>query len=362
MAPRRGESSSQELVVTGGLKGADQPTQIGTVPILNKLNYQVWASWMRLHLEGLELWDAIESENVVRKKDRQVMSILFSTISDEVMRELDVEKTAKQTWLTLKVKSGGVSRICKARIQSLKRDYENLSMDDDDLFLDYFGKLSCVVNELRSLGEVITDAEVAAKLLRSVSGKFDAITTSIEQFQDLETITLEEVIGTLKVHEDKLKARMVKREEKALLAKTFIKEKKKDHDPSNGRGPGQGRGKGRGRNSPRNSEEDEDEKPKDKSKVTCYNCQGKGHFANECRKPKKERPKKDAQEKAHLAEEEKETTLLMAIETSDEVLLQGISQCDLSKGMWYLDTSASRHMTGGRELICDLDDSYKGII
>ena len=326
MAPRRRESSSQELVVTGGLKGADQPTQIGTVPILNKLNYQVWASWMRLHLEGLELWDAIESENVVRKKDRQVMSILFSTISDEVTRELDVEKTAKETWLTLKVKSRGVSQICKPWIQSLKRDYENLSMDDDDLFLDYFGKLSCVVNELRSLGEVITDAEVAAKLLRSVSSKFDAITTLIEQFQDLETITLEEVIGTLKVHEDKLKARMVKREEKALLVKAFIKEKKKDHDPSNGRGPGRGRGRGCGRNNPRNSEEDEDEKPKDKSKVTCYNCQGKGHFSNECRKPKKERPKKDAQEKAHLAEEEKETTLLMAIETLDEVLLQGISQ------------------------------------
>ena len=246
MVPRRGESSSQELVVTGGLKGADQLTKIGSFPILNKLNYQVWASWMRLHLEGLELWDAIESENVVRKKDWQVMSILFNTISDEVTRELDVEKTAKQTWLTLKVKSGGVSRYRKARIQSLKRDYENLSMDDDDLFLEYFGKLSCVVNELRSLGEVITDAEVAAKLLHSVSGKFDAITTLIEQFQDLEMITLKEVISTLKVHEDKLKARMVKREEKALLVKAFIKEKKNDHDPSNGRGRRRGRSRGPG--------------------------------------------------------------------------------------------------------------------
>ena len=94
------------------------------------------------------------------------------------------------------------------------------------------------MNELRSLGEVIIDPKVAAKLLRYVSGKFDMITTLIEQFQDLETITLDEVIGTLKVHEDKLKARMVKREEKALLAKAFIKEKKKDHDPSNGRGHG----------------------------------------------------------------------------------------------------------------------------
>ena len=57
-------------------------------------------------------------------------------ISDEVTRELDVEKTTKQTWITLKVKSGGVTRIRKARIQSLKWEYENNIMDDDDLFLN----------------------------------------------------------------------------------------------------------------------------------------------------------------------------------------------------------------------------------
>ena len=52
----------------------------------------------------------------------------------------------------------------------------------------------------------------------------------------------------------------------------------------------------------------------------------------------------------------------MAIETSSEILLQGISQCDLSKHMRYLDTSAIKHMTRGRDLIYDLDDSYKGTI
>ena len=52
----------------------------------------------------------------------------------------------------------------------------------------------------------------------------------------------------------------------------------------------------------------------------------------------------------------------MVIERSDEIFLQDVSQCDLSKGMWYLDTGASGHMTGGKELIYDLDYSYKGIV
>ena len=59
-------------------------------------------------------------------------------------------------------------------------------------------------------------------------------------------ITLKEVISTLKVHEDKIKAHLVKREEIALLVKAFINDKKKDFDSSNGRGRGRGRCRGRG--------------------------------------------------------------------------------------------------------------------
>ena len=32
---------------------------------------------------------------------------------------------------------------------------------------------------------------------------------------------------------------------------------------------------------------------RDMSTVTCFNCQGKGHYAKDCDKPKNERPKKD---------------------------------------------------------------------
>ncbi|CAA7394145.1 unnamed protein product [Spirodela intermedia] len=65
---------------------------------------------MCLHLDGLKLWQIVEAKNAPRKKDRQVMPIMFSTILDEIMWELDVEKTAKQTWDFLKTKNGKYSR------------------------------------------------------------------------------------------------------------------------------------------------------------------------------------------------------------------------------------------------------------
>ena len=50
----------------------------------------------------------------------------------------------------------------------------------------------------------------------------------------------------------------------------------------------------------------------------------------------------------------------MAVEESNKILLQCTSQCNLNRGMWYLDTGASGHMIGEKDLIFDLDDSYKG--
>lgn len=82
--------------------------QIGMFPILNKTNYQVWAIRMHLYLEGLELWDVIESENVPRK-DWQEMSIMFNTIIEEITRDLDVDKTTEKTLESLKTKNGGIS-------------------------------------------------------------------------------------------------------------------------------------------------------------------------------------------------------------------------------------------------------------
>ena len=136
-----------------------------------------------------------------------------------------------------------------------------------------------------------------------------------------------------------------------------------EDDSSHGRGRGRNRGRGRGRPSySKDGFENEDEqKPQDKSKITCYNCHNLGHYSNECKLPNKNKPKKDIK-KVNLVEEDKvETTLLMAIEEVDnDILLQGIVQSELEERLWYLDTGATSHMTGKKNLFYELDESYKG--
>ncbi|CAA7402542.1 unnamed protein product [Spirodela intermedia] len=154
-----------------------------------------------------------------------------------------------------------------------------------------------MVLELRGLNKKILDLDVAFKLLLSVSKPH--------------TISVEEIISTLDVHEDKLKDHLIKREEK----------QKAHSDRNRGRGRGHGRGRSCGKGSGRCSFkiEDSDDKSffKDKSKVTCYNYKKKGHYSNECWFPKKKRSKND-EEKANVTKEQiTKTTLLMTFEVNE---------------------------------------------
>ena len=59
------------------------------------------------------------------------MLIMLRTISDEDMKDLDVKKTAK---------NGGISRLCNKRFQYLKRYFETLFMEYNEMILDDFKK------------------------------------------------------------------------------------------------------------------------------------------------------------------------------------------------------------------------------
>ena len=96
-------------------------------------------------------------------------------------------------------------------------------------------------------------------------------------------------------------------------------------------------------------------KPFDKSKVQCYNCQDFSHFADECKNEKKPRVR---DESANLTIEE--SSLFMAY--TEEILLQGSQEVNLTKNVWYLDTGASSHMTSKKSYFHFLDENKQGVI
>ncbi|MCI57188.1 gag-pol polyprotein, partial [Trifolium medium] len=56
-------------------------------------------------------------------------------------------------------------------------------------------------NSFDALGEPISDEKLVSKILRSLPKRFDMKVTAIEESQDLATIQVDELIGSLQTYE-----------------------------------------------------------------------------------------------------------------------------------------------------------------
>lgn len=89
-----------------------------------------------------------------------------------------------------------------------------LNMKVGESMNEYFARLLAVVNKLRANKGKMDDVAVIEKILRSMTPKYDYVVCSIEESNDLDALTIDELQSSLLVHEQSMKAHVV--EEQAL--------------------------------------------------------------------------------------------------------------------------------------------------
>lgn len=178
-------------------------------PMLTKTNYTAWALKMRVFMQAHGIWEAVEQSDpkaaVEEKMDKIAMAAIFQAISEDILLSLAEKKTAKETWTVIKTMCLGAERVKQAKVQTLKAEFKNLNMKDTEAIDDFALKLNALVTNIRALGETVAESNVVKKLLRSMPSKFLQITSSIEQFGKLDEMSVEETIGSLKAHEERVR-------------------------------------------------------------------------------------------------------------------------------------------------------------
>jgi hypothetical protein len=79
--------------------------------------------------------------------------------------------------------------------------FEEIRMEGEKTFDEFYSKLSTIRNSTINLGKKMTDAKIVKKILRSLPPRFIPQVAAITQSQDLETMRVEELVGSLQTFE-----------------------------------------------------------------------------------------------------------------------------------------------------------------
>jgi len=363
-------------------------------PQLTRTNYEDWSLLMRVKLEARGLWDAVEHGDADRQEDRMAVDAILSAVPAEMIRPLASKHTTKEAWEAIKSIHVGSDRAKKMTLQRLRRDWDLLSFRDGEQVDDFALRLSGMMSSLSIYGEQVSEQNAVENLLRVVPDKYAQIALSIMTLLDTDTLTIEEVTGRLKMVDERPAATSSSAEQPQAGGKLYLTEEQwearwKERNSGEGSSAGGCRtshtghhrpprkqkkqgGSGGNRAPRRDSSRDP---PRDqRQSYRCLNCGKYGHWAKDCRKPRRVR--------ANLAEEEDDgPTLLMAevcapLEQSTLLCCSKTEEADAASpkqstpalfkihleepraqlhlnsdgnrhaDQWYLDTGATNHMTG----------------
>ena len=183
--------------------------------MLTRTNYPEWALVMEVNFQTLRVWDVVQdglsddADDDEYHDDRQAMAGLLRSVPSELWNTLARKDTVKQAWDAVKHLRIGDERARDASAQQLRREFGALSFKEGETVSDFGVRISTLAANLRSLGDNIQDAEVVKKLLQVVPEKLTQAAVSLEMFLDLNRVSIEEVIGRLRVFEERLKPKEV---------------------------------------------------------------------------------------------------------------------------------------------------------
>ena len=129
------------------------------------------------------------------------MNALFSAIINEEFKKISFIETAKEAWTILQTTYEGTKAVKDSKFQRLTTSFEEIKMEEDESFDEFYAKLKDIVNSAFNLGETILEPKVVRKVLRSLPKWFHAKIIAIEESKDIDSIPLTELVGNLQTYE-----------------------------------------------------------------------------------------------------------------------------------------------------------------
>jgi hypothetical protein len=244
-------------------------------------------------------------------------------------------------------------------------------MTESETVDQFMTRVMGIVNQIRLIGEAITDQRIVEKILRSLPRKFEMVVTAILESKDLSSFSTDELIGSLVTHETR----------RHLTDESISNAFKTQFSFSKGRGRGRNRGyQGRGsnqnnshstggnsqqyqnpkfqghRNPPQNQHQNfqpqrgRGRRSNDKSNIQCFIAKSMG--ITNLNAGRSRLISSQAEHMCQIIWETTQAGMFLSCHTTEQQ----------PKDLWLLDSGCSNHMTGNRELLSSIDSSISSDI
>ena len=122
---------------------------------------------------------------------------MFSGVINEEFKKISSTEVAKEAWTILETTYEGIKAVKTMKFQRLTSSFEEIKMEENETFDEFYARLKDIVNSAFNLEESIVESKIVRKILRSLPKRFYAKITTIEEVKDIDQIPLTELVGNL---------------------------------------------------------------------------------------------------------------------------------------------------------------------
>ncbi|GJW23818.1 zf-CCHC domain-containing protein [Tanacetum coccineum] len=239
-------------------------------------------------------------------KNNEAKMVIYNALPRKEYERIFMCNTAKEIWKTLLITHQGNSQVKDNKIDLLVQQYEQFVISEDESIDSAFARFNTIITSLKALDEGYSSKNYVRKFLRALHPKWRAKVTAIEESKDLTSLSLDELIGNLKVHE-----MIIKKDSEIVKAKVerkslALKAKKESSDEECSTSGSEDeeyamavrdfkkffKRRGRFVRQPRNDKKTFQRSRDDKngkSERKCFRCGDPNHLIGECPKPPRDK-------------------------------------------------------------------------
>ena len=174
-------------------------------------------------------WNEIDKK--MAQLNARAMNVLYYALDANEFNRISTCMLAKKIWDRLEVTHEGTNQVKESKINMLVHKYELFKIEHNESITVMFTRFMDIINGLKSLGKSYSNSDLMRKILRSLPRTWKAKVTAIQEAKDLNILSLEELLGSLMMHELSMKQHQeedVKKKKTIALKSTTKQDEESD--------------------------------------------------------------------------------------------------------------------------------------